>query len=454
MSDQKISEFPVATSLLGGDYLPVARGGGNKRITYTNLLTSLRSSLGIESVVATFNGRSGAVVLTSADLNGLSGAGLSGIGTGTGGVINTGTTTIGGDSEATGVGVVVLQTRGATRLQVKNDGTIAIGDSSQTAASRFELATQSSNLVALQATTFNFTNGPTGDLDYKDNTFALAYNSATNGTKTNAGEVNFALNHEPKFRNGARGVGASNFQTEIYYSWTNPAGDETIRPWGFNVQHADSSVVHGLQGDVYFLRNVGNGGTQTAFWHENGLFDLSLTDEGSIRLPNNQFGSLLWANAAGDNSIPAVYVDDDDVIRLAPGGHDIIVGANNITGGNYHASVFGSLEADAADTYISFPGGTYMRFFSDAVKALEISEFGTSFQGRPVIFEPDNEIDLGKISGTYFRPQDVFVGRDVVVGRNVEVAGVLKLTNGSLKTVVFGADDSGGSGYRMLRVAN
>ena len=54
------------------------------------------------------------------------GSALTGIGTGTGGVINTGSTTIGADSDADGVGILVLQTRGITRLTVANNGDIVI----------------------------------------------------------------------------------------------------------------------------------------------------------------------------------------------------------------------------------------------------------------------------------------------------------------------------------------
>jgi hypothetical protein len=53
-----------------------------------------------------------------------SGAGLTGIGTGTGGVLNTGSTTIGADTDSDGVGVVDLQTRTTTRLRINNDGVI------------------------------------------------------------------------------------------------------------------------------------------------------------------------------------------------------------------------------------------------------------------------------------------------------------------------------------------
>ena len=58
------------------------------------------------------------------------GSGLTGIGSGTGGIINTGSTTIGADSDVSGVGVVALQTRGVTRLTVANLGNVGIGTAS------------------------------------------------------------------------------------------------------------------------------------------------------------------------------------------------------------------------------------------------------------------------------------------------------------------------------------
>jgi Bacterial Ig domain len=63
---------------------------------------------------------SGQVAATSFSGNG---AGLTGIGTGTGGVINTGSTTVGADSDADGVGKISLQTAGVERLGITSDGT-------------------------------------------------------------------------------------------------------------------------------------------------------------------------------------------------------------------------------------------------------------------------------------------------------------------------------------------
>jgi hypothetical protein len=41
MADQKISQFTEVTSLLSGDYLPLARSGANKRVSYASLLAGL-----------------------------------------------------------------------------------------------------------------------------------------------------------------------------------------------------------------------------------------------------------------------------------------------------------------------------------------------------------------------------------------------------------------------------
>lgn len=80
---------------------------------------------GVSGAAKSFNGRDGVVALQSSDLNGLSGAGLVGVGTGTGGVSNTGSTSIDADTNEDGVGVVALRTRNLTRLQVDNDGRLS-----------------------------------------------------------------------------------------------------------------------------------------------------------------------------------------------------------------------------------------------------------------------------------------------------------------------------------------
>ncbi len=56
------------------------------------------------------------------------GAGLTGITGATGGVANTGSTTVGADTDVSGSGEIALQTRNVTRLTVGNTGTVAVAD--------------------------------------------------------------------------------------------------------------------------------------------------------------------------------------------------------------------------------------------------------------------------------------------------------------------------------------
>jgi len=59
------------------------------------------------------------------------GSSLTGL-TGTGGVSNVGSTTIGADTDSDGAGSIALQTRGTTKLTVSNNGNIGIGTSAPT----------------------------------------------------------------------------------------------------------------------------------------------------------------------------------------------------------------------------------------------------------------------------------------------------------------------------------
>ena len=78
---------------------------------WDDLVTALRDSL--------LTGEDVVVTSTTGD-----GSGLTGIGTGTGGVINTGSTTIGADSDGDNVGVIALQINSVTKFSVANDGDI------------------------------------------------------------------------------------------------------------------------------------------------------------------------------------------------------------------------------------------------------------------------------------------------------------------------------------------
>lgn len=411
---------------------------------------ALQSKVGIGAlpVVKSFNTRTGDVVLTSADLNGLSGAGLVGIGSGTGGISNTGSTSIDADTDANGTGVVALRTRNLNRLQVLNDGVIQIHEfsvgSGTGSGGMLKLACHGVTAPAGFFTqAFAWTNGPPGELDYIDQTVGLSYNML-GGAKIMADDVDWSFNVESKYRNGVRGDPGS-FQTEVYYSWRSPDNSISIRPWGLNVQHDDGSVNHVVQGKVDFFRDVVNGGGQWGLWHDDGSLDLSFLTSGGISFANNSSagGGIRWRNAANDNTIAPIYVDNNDDTILNSATGNIITGGSLRTGNIKTGQIIST--ADADDTVEFNTNQIVFNINGSAKFAVEPSGLRMV---SALTFDADNTVDVGKTGGTNFRPRDVYVGRDVYV------AGVLKLTDGSVKDVVVGAADSGGVGFKMLRVVN
>lgn len=84
------------------------------------------------------------------------GAGLTGIGTGTGAVINTGSTTVGADSDSNGDGIVSLQTRTIERARVDNDGKfVVLGAMDVTGLATFSLGASIPGAKQLSWTTAN-----------------------------------------------------------------------------------------------------------------------------------------------------------------------------------------------------------------------------------------------------------------------------------------------------------
>jgi hypothetical protein len=205
---------------------------------------------------------------------------------------------------------------------------LVVGDPSVADSARVELLTQSPSVSSLGTVTHSFDNGPTAEENYKDHVLRLGYNSAANGTKLIPGEVHFALSHESKYRNGVRKIGIPNFQTEIYYEWTNPEGTKTIRPWSFSVQHADSSIQHVIHGEVWFFRNIENGNTPTGQLKDDGTLDLSLSPTGAILFPNNSSnaGGLRFRSAFSNNTIAPLYLDNQDRVRIAASGQQTVFG--------------------------------------------------------------------------------------------------------------------------------
>ena len=120
------------------------------------------------------------------------GSGLTGIASGTGGLQNTGSTTIGADTDSDGVGELAFQTRGTTKLALKNDGKVGIGTTNP--------STELTVVGAITATSFagsgadltavNASNISTGTLDN------ARLNSSVSllGQKIDASEIDGSVN--------------------------------------------------------------------------------------------------------------------------------------------------------------------------------------------------------------------------------------------------------------------
>lgn len=123
MATKKWSAVGIVTSITEAtDWVMGLVGGDNARIT----IAALRARLGIgnQTIIGdiTHTGdQTTSGKITASEFEG-DGSALTGIGSGTGGVINTGSTTIGADSDDNGSGVIALQIGGVTKAGVNNNG--------------------------------------------------------------------------------------------------------------------------------------------------------------------------------------------------------------------------------------------------------------------------------------------------------------------------------------------
>jgi len=130
------------------------------------------------------------------------GSGLTGIASGTGGVINTGSTTIGADSDSTGGGEIAFQVKGVTKMTLNNAGKLALPE----IQGNITLGSTAGGVVAIttQATPGSIASPINIDLDfigYLDYTGARirSWDESSNTTK---GYLSFWTNSNKTAGNG------------------------------------------------------------------------------------------------------------------------------------------------------------------------------------------------------------------------------------------------------------
>lgn len=340
---------------------------------------------------------------------------------------STGSIVIGADTDASGTDGISLQVRSVTKWLLNNNGTITctstkltLGDSTIAAGARIDLTTHpvstatTGRLWSLFSQSFTFSNGPGGESNYDNDTLQFgAYNTGNSGNKIVAGLVNFGWVNEARFYFGG-------FQSEHYFQWLSPSGLISIRPFAFDVDHADGNTLFSLQGEMNWIRNIGTGGGQWAILNHNddGGIQLNIRPASYISFANNNSTALLFSNAAGTNSIPLGYANSSDEVVLAPGGQrTLIPGTANIA--DLEAGFF-RISGDT-DTYMSSVFSGYLQLVSNGTEKFRIQPQFASFNTHLIWDGVDSTYDLGLFNATNQRP------RDIAAGRNVIIDGVYKV---------------------------
>lgn len=290
----------------------------------------------------------------------------------------------------------------------------------QNESARIELATNSDARWSLSALTFDWNNGPPGEVDYQDHTFGFGFNVNKNGTKAIPGLVSFTFSNETKYRNGVAGEPGA-FMSEHHFNWASPDDSIKIRPFGFTVQYDTGNVDWSYHGEIRLFRHASNGGAMRGILYDDGRMDFAMAPNPVISFPNN-VRSLCWRTASGINSLCPLTVDNQNRTRLGVGGgSDVYVDSNWIDVNNISlGGVISSRTSPATKLQMT---GFYTWIFSDDVQVAAFSKYQVNLY-KPLV------VDIAQI-------------------------GLLKIKDGEvLFSVSIGDDNSCGNGYRCLRVNN
>lgn len=321
-----------------------------------------------------------------------------------GSLSNTGSLTIGADTEVDGVGIIDLQTRNLTRLRIANDGTVTVYNhldmpSGTMATKASGIIGQSGNIDVRQ-----FLDQNTSGVDKRVFGAVFQINSSVTGTGT---RDQLSVYGAARALTGSNAnVFGGNFLAQI------DAGATAVSVVGaeFNV----NNNLRDLTGEADTLNPVGvqsvQGGTFRGKW----AYVVAKGTGAAKWLGGVKFSG----DAVSDFVIDAGATTVMRVLVMPNNGS--VLGKRTGAGLEHEL-----LTLDSSDNIV-FARGNLIGAQASAILVImgDNKEFSVRNQANVTVFKVD------------------------------EAAGAAFVWDGSLKQVVFGANDSGGAGFRMMRVAN
>lgn len=298
-------------------------------------------------------------------------------------------------------GIIDLINSGGTRARVNNDGsmniyeTLRVGTSGRASASRIELATETSTIVSTWVRTHTWDNGPPGQETYKQHSYSIAsYNENDDSSKIIPGVASWNFAAEmPFFQEGPDGE----FITEWHLNYQSPDGSVSKRFFGMGIGETTGDPATFLWGKISLRDTDGN--PTLEYTPADGRLDFTFKEGSQILLPNNS--PLFYKNAAHDNTIPVISLNDDDEVEVAPGGQLVRVSGSLAVAADVDASQFRI--AGDTDTYIRSIFSGFMDFQSNGSRNFSIQPTAVNVVGVPLVCETDGTCDLGKVSGADHR---------------------------------------------------
>jgi hypothetical protein len=432
MGTEKWSDQTKYAAIAETDVVMGLVSGNNARIE----INALRNRLNISNQNITGN------VVISGDMTATNlfgnGSGLTGIGSGTGGVINTGSTTIGADSDVDSVGIVDIQTRTISRLQILNNGNAyflqKVGIGTNTATRTLDVETSASEAVAEFNRTSDNDSTIRDLIDFKHTALIPGKIKVSNDTVMLSGTsgVQLAINETAVAYLDTTGFGIGGVPDELLtvkaaqgkIHLESITGTNSCR---INMENTGGTTFIGAEGSSNTLA-TGTTPYAAGIFH-NGAYDVQLGTNGTVRMTVDSAGNV------GINNN-----DPDYLLEIGNGSGNILTAFNaGIVNGNnsqikyLHNSVE---KGRIAYEYRTTEANSFMEFRANNIVTCELRNDIPS--GYAAMFYHDGNVanrygiavqagaDDGSGITTYFDARD---GNGDPVGRLEHNTGTFQLVD-------------------------